>query len=164
VTDDLTGLYNHRYFQDQVPLEIGRHTGSDSVLALLLIDIDDFKTHNELYGHSAGDETLRAVAEVLTSGIRSSDVLARNDGDEFALLTTRSDAQEALELAEQIRLSLSEAAVRVETECGASEVSVTVSIGLALYEGDAKAFLSDANHALEAAKERGKDYVRASWT
>ncbi len=163
-TDELTGIKNHRYFQENLYLEMKRAQRSDRSLAMLLIDIDDFKQLNDRHGHSAGDEVLRGVAQTMQATIRETDVLARYGGEEFVLLlNSQHSAEGAVTFAEKIRLAIAQASfdVRDEGEDEGEEVTlqVTASIGVSLFRGDRKAFFNEADRALYRAKDMGKDCV-----
>ena len=159
ITDELTRVYNHRYFHDQLPLEIKRARRSEILLALVMIDIDDFKKLNDTFGHAAGDEALRGVAEVMFAQIRDTDVLARYGGEEFALLTLQADVGGAYIVAEKIRSAVAALPVTIDTRRGSTEISVSVSVGVSVYKGDAKRLFNEADRALYAAKGAGKDCV-----
>ena len=155
-TDGLTGLFNHRFFQEQLTREIGRVERSRDPLSLVLIDIDDFKLLNDTHGHATGDAVLREVARAMSALVRDSDMLARYGGEEFALLAVRADLTSAVAIAEKIRMAL--ARMRVPLAAG-GEVRVSVSIGVSCYAGDRRRFFEDADRALYRAKEQGKDCV-----
>ena len=106
VKDDLTGLYNRRYFDDRLDAELTFASRHDAPLALLILDIDHFKRINDEHGHPIGDAALRAVAHRLASTIRGEDVLARFGGEEFAILCRDTDALQAVTLAERLRLAV----------------------------------------------------------
>ncbi len=159
ITDELTRIYNHRYFREQLPVEIKRARRNGVFLALVMIDIDDFKRLNDTYGHASGDEALRAVSEVMFSQIRDTDVLARYGGEEFALLTPQKDLEGACIVAEKVRAAVAALPVTVETKRGSREIRVTVSVGVALYKDDAKRFFNEADQALYSAKGAGKNCV-----
>ena len=90
ITDDLTKLHNHRFFQEHLPQEMKRAERTGEPLSLILIDIDDFKQLNDRYGHSVGDAVLRRVADVMSAEVREMDLLARYGGEEFALLASQT--------------------------------------------------------------------------
>jgi diguanylate cyclase (GGDEF)-like protein len=159
ITDGLTRLYNHRYFQEQLSREIARCERSGDPLALILLDIDNFKQLNDAHGHAAGDTVLREVARTLSTLIREGDVLARYGGEEFALIPSRTTAEGAFGLAEKLRLAVSGAKIEVETDAGPRVLHVTLSAGIATYRGNRKAFFIDADRALYRAKAAGKDCV-----
>ena len=158
-TDGLTRLHNHRFFQERMRVEIKRSDRNEEPLALLLIDIDDFKKLNDRYGHATGDEVLRRVAAVLNETVRETDLPARYGGEEFAVLAPRTDAEGAVALGEKLRSEL--AAERLEDPSIPEPrgLGVTVSVGVALYDGDAKRFFNEADRALYQAKDAGKDCV-----
>jgi diguanylate cyclase (GGDEF)-like protein len=124
---------------------------------MILADIDDFKLLNDRHGHATGDEVLVRIAGLMNEAIRESDFLARYGGEEFAILTTGTDLAGAVTLAEKIRLRISQ-----ETwTCAEGEetLQVTVSMGIAVYRGERKAFFRDADRALYQAKGMGKNCV-----
>jgi diguanylate cyclase (GGDEF)-like protein len=159
ITDDLTKLHNHRFFQDHLPREMLRSDRTSEPLSLILFDIDDFKLLNDRHGHSVGDAVLRRVADVMNSEVREMDLLARYGGEEFALLASQTSIEGAVALAEKLRLAVARSRFSVLALDGPSELSVTVSAGVSTYRGDAKAFFNQADRALYAAKEAGKDCV-----
>lgn len=160
ITDGLTKIHNHRYFQDQLANALRRADSAGMELALVLIDIDDFKALNDRFGHATGDRVLEGLAQVLNASVRERDVLARYGGEEFALLALETDLDAAVALAEQVRL-----AVHAHDFHEADEdapIRVTVSIGVAAYRGDRRRFFADADRALYAAKHAGKDCVEVA--
>ncbi|MBW2268865.1 MAG: diguanylate cyclase [Deltaproteobacteria bacterium] len=159
ITDELTKLHNHRYFQEHLPREISRAVRFGESLCLILVDIDDFKVLNDRFGHAAGDAVLRKVGAVMNASVRDMDLLARYGGEEFALLAPQTDLAGAVVLAEKIRVAIGSACFeQIELE-GPGEVHVTASFGVARFRGDAKAFFNDADRALYVAKDSGKDCV-----
>jgi diguanylate cyclase (GGDEF)-like protein len=157
ITDGLTKLHNHRFFQDHLSREIKRARRAKDPLSLILIDIDNFKTLNDRHGHAGGDAVLRRIAEVMNTLTRETDLLARYGGEEFALLASQTDLDGAMALAEKIRMGVSETKF-VITE-GRPKMRVTVSIGVSTYRGDRTRFFNDADDALYEAKGAGKDCV-----
>jgi len=154
VVDSLTGLYTHRYFHERLSEELERCRTQRTSLAVLLLDLDDFRTFNERHGHSAGDGALRAVAHVVESSVRRIDVAARYGGEEFAALLIDTDEPGAVEVAERIRNGI--AAVSF---AGGGE-NLSVSIGVATYPGDASfkdELLDKADWAMHLAKRQGRD-------
>ena len=156
-TDGLTRLHNHRYFQDRLRVESKRAGRSGESLGLLLIDIDDFKTLNDRHGHAVGDEVLRRVAYLLNDAVRETDLPARYGGEEFAVLAPRTGREGAMALAEKLRAAIGSARFAVEGLQHATDLSVTVSIGVAIFDGDERRFFNDADRALYRAKAAGKD-------
>jgi diguanylate cyclase (GGDEF)-like protein len=159
ITDDLTKLHNHRFFQNHLPREIKRSERTGEPLSLILIDIDDFKELNDRFGHAVGDAVLRKVSEVMNRAVREMDLLARYGGEEFALLAGQTDLEGVIALAEKIRLAVSRSCFSVVDVDGTKHISITVSCGVAQYRGDEKAFFNEADRALYRAKRSGKDCV-----
>jgi diguanylate cyclase (GGDEF)-like protein len=159
ITDGLTKIHNHRFFQDQLSREIKRAERTGSPLALVLLDIDDFKQLNDRYGHAVGDEVLQLLSAVLIEETRDHDLVARYGGEEFAVLTPATDREGILMLAEKLRTAVAEH--RFCPKGSAVPLSITVSIGLAVYHGDRQAFFDEADRALYEAKAAGKDCVVA---
>ncbi len=153
--DSLTGLANKAQFQDRLERAASRIERTQSPLAVLFLDLDDFKTVNDTLGHSAGDELLRGVAEVLLGCLRASDTVARLGGDEFAILVEDlARPNDAIDLAERILASC-----RRPLIVDSVELSATVSIGIAVgLPGDVSDhLLRNADLAMYAAKARGKN-------
>ncbi len=159
ITDGLTRLHNHRFFQEHLTREIKRVERSGEPLSLLLLDIDDFKQLNDQVGHVAGDELLMGIARVLNQAMRDSDLLARYGGEEFAVLASNTDLKGAVHLAEKIRTAVAEAAFIVGDSMRPTRM--TISIGVAQYRGSRKQLLRATDRALYRAKGNGKDCVEA---
>jgi diguanylate cyclase (GGDEF)-like protein len=157
ITDGLTKLHNHRYFQETLTREIKRVSRTGETLALLLIDIDDFKALNDRLGHAAGDAVLVRIARILNESVRESDVLARYGGEEFVVLAPGTDLEGVAYLAEKVRTSVAESSFGLDPSGEA--MRVTVSIGVAEYAGDRRAFFDVADRALYRAKAAGKNCV-----
>jgi diguanylate cyclase (GGDEF)-like protein len=161
IYDELTRLYNFRYFQDRVLSEVRRATRYDTPLTLLMIDADDFKALNDSRGHLAGNMALRRLAAVLRKTVREVDVTARYGGEEFAILLPSTPKLAALKLAEKIRLAVERAGIGKD-EKGAGR-ALTVSIGVASLPGDAagtEELVDRADRALYVAKSMGKNCVK----
>jgi diguanylate cyclase (GGDEF)-like protein/PAS domain S-box-containing protein len=164
--DGLTGLANRRTFDEALAREYLRALREQSMLALMMIDVDRFKSFNDHFGHPAGDECLRRVAGAVESAIRRpGDLAARYGGEEFAVLLPNTDERGAAEVAEAIRAAVRALAL---PEGVADARAVTVSAGVAAitsgHRRDGhKVMLADADRALYAAKNGGRDQVaRAS--
>jgi diguanylate cyclase (GGDEF)-like protein len=160
ITDGLTKIHNHRYFQDQLTKEIKRCERAGAPLALVLVDIDDFKALNDRHGHAVGDVVLERLAALLVEQTRDHDLVARYGGEEFAILAPETDLAGALALAEKVHTAVGEMVLDVPPARGA--LAITVSIGVAVYRGDRKAFFHAADRALYSAKGSGKDCVMAA--
>jgi diguanylate cyclase (GGDEF)-like protein len=161
LTDALTGLLNRRAFVDLARQEIAHSQRQHRPLALMMVDIDHFKSINDRYGHQAGDVVLRQVAAVIKRIIRAGDTLVRYGGEEFVLLAPDSDQEGALELSERIRQSLR--SEPIVTEQGS--VTVTASFGVTMLredDTDPEQLLRRADHALYMAKANGRDRVIAT--
>ncbi|TDI43586.1 MAG: diguanylate cyclase [Acidobacteria bacterium] len=160
-TDALTGLFNRRYLDGALERELARASRSESSLALLMLDIDHFKSVNDTYGHAVGDLILKKVAATLSGRLRQADVLARFGGEEFVVLLPQVTAAAALDSAERIRASVE----RTRFHAGGKRTHVTVSIGLAMFpdQSDApESLLEAADQALYQAKKLGRNRVCCS--
>jgi diguanylate cyclase (GGDEF)-like protein len=162
IYDELTRLYNYRYFQDRVVSETRRAMRYDDALTLMMIDVDDFKSYNDCRGHLAGNMALRRLASVLRRSVREVDVAARYGGEEFAVLLPNTPKLAALKLAEKIRHAIEKAGIG-KSEPGDSGRPLTVSIGVASVPGDASGaeqLVERADSALYIAKSMGKNCVK----
>jgi diguanylate cyclase (GGDEF)-like protein len=161
IYDELTRLYNFRYFQDRVVSEVRRATRYDAPLSLMMIDVDDFKAFNDSRGHLGGNMALRRLASVLRRTVREVDVAARYGGEEFAILLPSTPKLAALKLGEKLRQAVEKAGIgRDEKRAGGP---LTVSIGVASLPGDAgtaEELVDRADRALYIAKSMGKDCVK----
>jgi diguanylate cyclase (GGDEF)-like protein len=158
ITDGLTRLHNHRFFQDFLSREAKRADRSGQPLALILADLDCFKLLNDRLGHAGGDEVLLRVAGVMNAVIRETDLLARYGGEEFALVAPNTDLEGARQLAEKIRQAVGATDFVPQDD----DLRVTVSLGVALYAGDRRQLFEDADDALYRAKDAGRDCVVAA--
>jgi diguanylate cyclase (GGDEF)-like protein len=154
-TDSLTGLYNHRYFHERLRAELNRAGRAHDTVALLMLDIDDFKRVNDVCGHGEGDEVLRLLAELLRSTVRASDTVCRVGGEEFAVILPSCDATDALGLADRLKdVLLSTPAESVG--------EITLSVGVAFgpeHAMNARELVACAEAAMMTAKVQGKDRV-----
>jgi len=159
--DSLTGLYNRRFFEEALDVELRRAKRKRWPVALIKIDVDDFKRFNDTYGHVAGDSLLRAVGSSLQSSIRSNDILCRYGGDEFSLVMPEASLQDAILWADRWRASSK--LLRVEWE-GKELPCPTVSMGAAAYPVcmTSDALFHEADSALYSAKEGGRDQVKST--
>jgi diguanylate cyclase (GGDEF)-like protein len=154
--DSLTGLYNRTYFFTALEREIARGDRSGRAFCLVMLDLDDLKAINDRFGHIAGDQVLRGVAEVVRSGVRKIDVAARYGGDEFVALLPETDPTGGWVLAEKVRLTVAEQGMP------GVEPGPTVSVGVVSYPADgrsADALLVSADRAMYASKRGGKNRV-----
>jgi diguanylate cyclase (GGDEF)-like protein len=158
-TDELTGLLNHRRLQETLAQGVRDAERYRVPLALVMLDIDDFKQVNDRYGHQQGDDVLRAVAGVIRSSVRETDLPARYGGEELAIVLPHIDLDGAVALAERIREAI--AALRIRPRDG-GVLTVTASLGVASLDPDApnsEDLLGAADAALYRAKRAGKNRV-----
>ncbi len=151
-TDPVTGVYSHRHMQDRIRQETARAGRAGLPLSVLMVDLDDFKRVNDVFGHQAGDRVLRTIAGALRAAVRTSDVVARYGGDEFVVLMPDTDAAEAAQVAARAREAV---ASRAHPMADGSEVRITCSAGLATFPIDgnnARRLLRSADAAMYAHK------------
>jgi diguanylate cyclase len=158
--DGLTGVYNRRHLDDAVLALVQQAREQAEPISLLMIDVDHFKKINDDHGHVAGDDCLRHIAQVLDKVARGvGGTLARFGGEEFALLLPSHRQEQALELAEKVRLAVAAQGVH----CESGRIDPTVSIGLycvpAGFPSTAAELLRNADAALYAAKRAGRNRV-----
>ncbi|MBB2680416.1 UNVERIFIED_ORG: diguanylate cyclase (GGDEF)-like protein/PAS domain S-box-containing protein [Rhizobium esperanzae] len=159
--DALTGLANRRYFDEALLREHAHALSQRTNLALLMIDVDRFKSFNDRYGHPSGDECLKRIGGAIKDTIRrAGDVAARYGGEEFAVLLPGADGSEAASVAELIRLAVLH--LGIEHEASPNGVA-TISVGVTGLTGDSscgpEALVREADRALYRAKERGRNTV-----
>ncbi len=159
VRDGLTGLYNYRYFRQQIERIVQHAKRYGSPLSMLMIDLDNFKTYNDSYGHLKGDLILKEVAALLLAHTRASDLVARYGGEEFAVLLPETSEEHAHSVGEKIRQVIEEHPFALTA--GESPKSLTISVGIASSSGDTSAdvLIQRADEALYRAKEAGKNRV-----
>lgn len=159
VTDRLTDLYNHGYFQQRLEEEIARADRFGHELSIAMMDIDYFKSFNDAYGHPKGDEVLRCIAGVVRKYMREVDVAARYGGEEFVVILPETDEVGALQVAERIRAGVEQQTFNLE---GGEEIHRTVSIGVASYRVHAStqsALIEMADRSMYEAKRGGRNRV-----
>ncbi|HEY5468820.1 MAG TPA: GGDEF domain-containing protein, partial [Coriobacteriia bacterium] len=162
VTDRLTELYNHGYFQQRLEEEIGRAERFGHVLSLIMIDIDDFKLFNDTYGHPRGDRVLHSVSDAITSTLRDIDFAARYGGEEFVVVLPETDVAGAASVAERIRSEvekLSFASIGVDPA-----VRKTISVGVATFPAHAHAARrSSLRPTRRCMLRRGMERIQSWW-
>lgn len=157
IIDPLSGLFNRRYFQERLAAELHRAQRHQTSVALLMIDVDDFKEINDRLGHTAGDTVIVEVSEIIRRSVRMFDICSRFGGEEFAVLMPGTGRDSALNIAERIRQRISLYRPRERALHG---LRVTASIGLAVAAGISPRELIDAaDAALYQAKRAGKNRV-----
>jgi diguanylate cyclase (GGDEF)-like protein len=162
LTDRLTGLANNRAFQESLARDMARADRQAAAISVLVLDLDDLKRFNELYGQATGDAALKAVSEVLVQATRVSDLLARIGGDEFALILPNTDVQGAKIVADRIRSNVEQRDIEGPKK---GSLRVSVSVGLAMTKGPGcrgreQAMFDAAAQALLMAKQAGKNRVQ----
>ena len=156
VTDGLTGLFNHRHFQETLAQEFNRLERFSEPISLLIIDIDHFKKINDTYGHPVGDAVLKKVSGIIRKTIRNIDIPARYGGEEFAVILLGTDTNGALKMAERLRKSIADAKFSSEQNA----FSVTVSIGISTHAKEMRKkedLVEQADKALYHAKRTGRN-------
>jgi diguanylate cyclase (GGDEF)-like protein len=154
-TDSLTGLYNHRAFHERLRLSLASASRSHEAVSVLMLDIDDFKRVNDVYGHGAGDEILRSLAETLKDAVRTSDVVYRLGGEEFAVVIASRSPESAERLAHRL-------VERVEAAEFDPAGRITISVGLARgpeHAMNPRELIACAEAAMMTAKARGKNQI-----
>lgn len=160
--DGLTGLYNRRFFDEALSREWGRLQRSRQPLSLIMGDIDHFKIYNDVYGHPAGDECLKTVAEAIAKGCaRNSDIAVRYGGEEFVTILPEIDTRGAFQTAERIRQAIKNLNIKHDSAPG--QKILTMSFGVATMTPDMAVspavIVKQADMALYASKNAGWDRV-----
>ena len=156
--DELTGLFNRRHFEERLKEEIARHSRYGDVFSVFLLDLDNFKTYNDIYGHPSGDNLLNQIGGIIKSSVRSTDQAFRYGGDEFIVILPQTVMADAHVVAERVR-------ELIAREMEAKEIAVTCSIGLAHYPSDGAIsgqLVTVADTALYYAKRTGGNRVYLS--
>jgi len=159
ITDSLTGLYNRKKLDDILVDEFARFQRSHRPFALLMLDLDNFKSINDKYGHVVGDEVLAKVAAILKQSVRTVDYVARYGGEEFVVVLVEMALAAALDVAERIRAEVEIPRISTSNKL----ISVTVSLGVAHSrdsDSDHEEALARADRALYQAKRAGRNQVQ----
>jgi diguanylate cyclase (GGDEF)-like protein len=155
VTDALTGLLNRRYLEERLAEEIKRSNRYGYPMSFMMVDVDNFKTYNDTFGHTEGDRALKIVGRCLRETLRSADVAARYGGEEFSILLPQTSLAEAETIAERLRANIE------ATEFPNRQITVSVGIANCSLElNSAHDLIVAADNALYAAKRRGKNNVQ----
>jgi diguanylate cyclase (GGDEF)-like protein len=159
-TDELTGLFNFRYFLQAVELEMERSRRSDQPTTLIMMDIDHFKEVNDIHGHEVGNRTLAHVAKILRNAIRRLDIPCRYGGEEFALILPDTPLSAGVLFANRLRQLIENASFEVD----GAPIRLTASFGVDVYRKDdpstAREFIDRADSLLYEAKTEGRNKVR----
>jgi diguanylate cyclase (GGDEF)-like protein len=156
VTDEMTKLYNHRYFQHRLDEELQRADRYESKVSLIILDIDHFKNFNDTYGHQQGDRVLKVVASLIEKSIREVDIPARYGGEEFIVICPEKNAEGSMVPANRIKETIESYDFRINGK----QVPITASLGVACYPDQAtskKTLISKADSALYYSKEHGRN-------
>jgi len=156
--DELTGLFNRRHFEERLKEEIARHSRYSDIFSIFLLDLDNFKTYNDIYGHPSGDILLNQTGKIIKSSIRNADQAFRYGGDEFVVILPHTTTDDAWVVAERVRQAIME-------EMEKREIDITCSIGLASYPSDgviSGELITVADTALYFAKRTGGNRVYLS--
>ena len=159
-TDGLTELYNHRYFQEQIRMQVEQAKRYSSNFSLIIIDIDFFKKFNDTFGHQSGDAVLRQVAQTLKKNVRVTDIVCRYGGEEMSIILPNTGKDEAFSTAQKICERVASKKFKLT---GDKETHVTISLGVATFpfDGDtAPAIIESADKKLYTAKNSGRNQVK----
>ncbi|MEH6625411.1 MAG: diguanylate cyclase [Motiliproteus sp.] len=157
-TDRLTGLFNRGYWEEQLKMEFNRFHRTGRLSSLVMLDIDHFKKVNDTYGHSAGDDVIRMVSDCLQKTARTTDIIGRYGGEEFAVILIDTDVAQSRYFAERLRKRIEK---EVVTHSG-KDIRVTVSLGIAQPVNDMlshESWIQLSDKALYQSKEGGRNLV-----
>lgn len=152
LTDPLTGIYNYRFFIRTLDSEINRGKRYGHSLSLLMVDVDNFKSYNDSFGHLEGDRVLKKISKVLKDNLRAVDVVCRYAGDEFALILPETDIKQAKKVAGKIK----EAIENLELK---KKVTISVGVGQHSRQADRRDLIMKTDQALYQAKREGKNHI-----
>lgn len=158
-TDGLTELFNHRYFQEQMTMQVENSRRYNSEFSMIILDIDFFKKFNDTFGHQAGDAVLRQVAQTLKKNVRATDIVCRYGGEEMSIILPNTGKNVAHSTAEKICQRVSTNKFKLQ---GDKEVSVTISLGVSTFPHDGEtpsAMIDAADKRLYNAKHNGRNQV-----
>jgi diguanylate cyclase (GGDEF)-like protein len=157
--DELTQLYNFRYFKDFLSREFSYATTYNQPLSLLMLDFDHLKMVNDKYGHQEGNRLIKKIADIIKESVPKNGVVARFGGDEFSILLTGVSKDEAFKIAEKIRLNIASTTLQINEDT----LNLSASLGVASYPsegiGSDKDLLEGADDALYQSKREGRNKV-----
>ena len=158
-TDALTGLFNFRHFKTVLQAEMDRSKRSGIPTSLVMVDVDHFKAINDSYGHEAGNLALKSLADILSSEVRTTDIVCRYGGEEFAMVFPETHLNLAVKVADRIRKQISSEPVAI----GDDEIKLTVSMGASVYMKfsvlDFNDFVASVDKYLYEAKQSGRNCI-----
>lgn len=158
LTDELTALYNKRYFKNRLEQEFTRHKRNTSPFSVILIDLDFFKRVNDQYGHPAGDQVLKDIASTIMANCRTNEIAARVGGEEISIIACDCDLDAAVLLAERIRVAIEYSTINWQSK----RIKITASFGVATASTastNAWSVYQEADKALYHAKKTGRNKV-----
>ncbi len=158
-TDGLTELYNHRYFQEQIRMQVEQSKRYNTSFSLIIIDIDFFKKFNDTFGHQSGDAVLRGVAQTLKRNVRATDIVCRYGGEEMSIILPNTPKGEAFSTAQKICSRVAEKNFKLSN---GKETNVTISLGVSTYPADGESaveIIEAADKRLYNAKNNGRNQV-----
>lgn len=158
-TDGLTELYNHRYFQEQIRMQVEQSKRYNTSFSLIIIDIDFFKKFNDTFGHQSGDAVLRGVAQTLKRNVRATDIVCRYGGEEMSIILPNTPKGEAFSTAQKICSRVAEKNFKLPN---GKETNVTISLGVSTYPADGESaveIIEAADKRLYNAKNNGRNQV-----
>ncbi len=162
VQDELTGLYNRRYFMDSLERECARANRSGDPLSLCILDLDHFKLVNDTYGHLQGNEVLKKFAGLLKKSSRDSDLVCRYGGEEFAIICSHASSSQVMNLYQRLKAELEKCVF----ECDGRQFHVTASAGVAQFDNkdinQREKLIAAADQYLYAAKQAGRNCASCS--
>ncbi len=153
--DELTGLYNRRAFYELGKVLVSQAQRNKEPLAMIMMDIDNFKLVNDRFGHAAGDIALQEIGNIMCQRLRKSDVFARIGGEEFALLLPATTTEQAMQLADELRMVISGTDIRF----GEQHFSLTASFGVTSGDSDIDTLARQADNAMYQSKDSGRNTV-----
>ncbi len=158
-TDGLTELYNHRYFQEQIKMQVEQSKRYEAPFSLIILDIDHFKKFNDTYGHQAGDAVLKQVATLLKSSVRATDIVCRYGGEEMSIILPNTSKEMAILTAKKICKKVADKMFRLNNT---QESNVTISLGVSTFPDDgatASTIIEVADKRLYISKNNGRNQV-----
>jgi diguanylate cyclase (GGDEF)-like protein len=158
ITDELTGLFNKRWFSSKLLSEIEHNTRVGEAVSLIIMDVDHFKRLNDTYGHSTGDMVLARLGQLINENIREHDIPCRYGGEEFAVILTATGLEKAYQAGERLRNAFE--AMTISLDDG-SRIQATISVGVGQLSEDEheKSFFDRVDRAMYRAKDSGRNRV-----
>ena len=158
IRDDLTGLFNSRQFYSHIAQEVDRSNRYFRPLSLILMDIDNFKSLNDTYGHLSGDRVLSSTGDIIKAAIRKQDTAYRYAGDEFTIILPETEIEKALAVAERVRQAI-ESETHVLSNPRALKVTVSIGVVEHLTDEEIKSFVHRADSAMYVSKRNGRNKI-----